>query len=273
MTEKLVAAFQILLNGKPLDQPLTAAVLGLRIVDPLGAPSRCQLQLSDLDHRLGNDGPFTIGAALSIRLGHSSKLNETFSGEIVELETNLDVNEPTRAIVQARDRQHRLRRGTHTRTFRDVKDSDVAVQIAREQGLSADVDDSGVVHTFLLQSNRTDHAFLSARAAQCGFHLWVDGTTLFFKRPNHAADPIVRLIWGESLARLWQEENLFGGKTSITAHGRIQGNPAVAAGTVVEIAQANPRVDGTYTVTEATHIFDADSGYATEFSGFRSTMR
>lgn len=53
---------------------------------------------------------------------------------------------------------------------------------------------------------------------------------------------------------------------------RVDGNPRIRAGTVVEIEKAGKRLDGVYYVTWAEHAFFTDSGYFTEFRARRYTM-
>jgi phage protein D len=51
----------------------------------------------------------------------------------------------------------------------------------------------------------------------------------------------------------------------VRADATAQGNPALRVGTHVEIIGVNPFFENTYSVTEATHRFDLDRGYLTEF--------
>ena len=44
-----------------------------------------------------------------------------------------------------------------------------------------------------------------------------------------------------------------------------QGDPSLRVGTHVTIAGVNPFFENTYCVTEATHRFDLERGYQTEF--------
>lgn len=51
----------------------------------------------------------------------------------------------------------------------------------------------------------------------------------------------------------------------LRVEGTAEGNPAIRIGTVVEISGVNPFFANAYTVTEATHRFDQESGYLTDF--------
>jgi phage protein D len=51
----------------------------------------------------------------------------------------------------------------------------------------------------------------------------------------------------------------------VRVDGTAQGNPAIRVGTQVDIRNVNPFFANSYLVTEATHRFDLDRGYLTEF--------
>jgi phage protein D len=51
----------------------------------------------------------------------------------------------------------------------------------------------------------------------------------------------------------------------LRVEGTAEGDPAIRVGATVEIAGVNPFFANTYTVTEATHRFDQESGYLTDF--------
>ena len=339
--ESLVPAFKLSVDGAS-DPELSQAVIGIRCNDELGRPSRCQLQLSDIGRKVTKGGKFKIGTKVEVKLGFSSQLETIFKGEVVGLEVDLSADKPARLFVIARDKQHRLHRGTVTKASKDVKDSDLATKVAQKHGLTPDVDDSGVVHPFVMQNNLPDYAFLVERAAVCGFHFWVDDAKLHFKKIGAGESSNTRVKWGESLSRFWQEVNLFdqvatidthafdpkekkeikgpakkGDEVStmgsqmtgaemvkkwygdskhtfssggvavkemesraksefnkragrfITAEGRINGNPKVSSGAIIQVENTNQRVDGTYYVTETQHLFYTDVGYATEFYALR----
>lgn len=67
------------------------------------------------------------------------------------------------------------------------------------------------------------------------------------------AEALGRALYGQRARRFLRVE------------GTAEGNPAIRVGTVVEISGVNPFFANAYTVTEATHRFDQDSGYVTEF--------
>src|SRR5205814_688652 len=61
--------------------------------------------------------------------------------------------------------------------------------------------------------------------------------------------------------------------TFVHAEARVTGDPAIRAGSVVEVAKAGKRVDGEYYVVSTDHVFFVDTGYATEFRAKRYTIK
>src|SRR5437868_10120119 len=48
----------------------------------------------------------------------------------------------------------------------------------------------------------------------------------------------------------------------VHAEARVTGDPAIRAGSVVEVAKAGARIDGQYYVVSTDHLFFVDTGYA-----------
>ena len=63
-------------------------------------------------------------------------------------------------------------------------------------GLTASTDSSELTLDYLLQVS-SDLAFLDEMASRCGFDWWVEGTTLYFKKP--AAGNTVQMTLGDAL--------------------------------------------------------------------------
>jgi uncharacterized protein involved in type VI secretion and phage assembly len=115
----------------------------------------------------------------------------------------------TRAVVRGYDKSHRLAAGRKTKTFLNVKYSDIASQVATDAGLQADVEDSGGTVEHVLQANQSDLDFLYALARKVGFECRVDDETLLFKKPVESSgapgagdfgteDP-TQLVWNDTL--------------------------------------------------------------------------
>ena len=100
-----------------------------------------------------------------------------------------------------------------------MKDSDLAQQIAQSAGLQCDVEDSKVVHDYVIQNNLTDYDFLIQRAALAGYRFFVDDTTLTFKTPQVSGESVATLTWMQNIGRFVQEVNTFDQVSKVTPTG------------------------------------------------------
>ena len=77
-------------------------------------------------------------------------------------------------IIRGYEKSHRLQRSSRTRTFVDMKDSDIASKIAREAGfMETDISDTSTTHRHVSQISQTDWDFLRGRAQEIGFETGV----------------------------------------------------------------------------------------------------
>lgn len=206
---ELAPTFQVLIDGAPAPLDLAANVIGLRVSEELTRPSRFALQVGDVGRVWTRSNRFKTGKEIELKLGFVGKLESMIKAEIHSWEVDLAVEGPARLKVEGYDRLHRFTRGPRTRTFLKQTDAQIVRKIAQEHGLSADVDDPGVVHPFVLQHNVADFDFLVQRAALCGYRLGVQAKKLLFKKPGVSAGPVVTLTWGENIGRIAHEVNSF----------------------------------------------------------------
>src|SRR6267142_1922323 len=217
--KRFVPDFQLVVDGAAADPELKGAVLGIRVTDDMDKASRFWVHLSDVDRKWTKQNKFKPGAAVEIKLGYQGQLESVCKGEISNIEMVLSPEGPTRLIIAGVDRGHAFDKGTLTQTYQDVKDSDLATRIAQRHGLTADVDDSKVVHDYVIQNNLSDYDFLMQRAAIAGFRMYVDDKKLLFKKPKVGEPPAAKLVWRENIGRLVQEVNTFDQVSKITTSG------------------------------------------------------
>ncbi len=186
MDSKL-ANFDIFINDTLLsNQSFDALTHIVRIIidDDTELPSMFTLEFTgaeDSDNfQMKDFSLFDIGAAVKVQLGYDN-VATLIEGEITGLEPRFSVSDSLSLIVRGYDRRHRLQRGRKTRSFINQKDSEIADLIAREAGLSTQVEDSSVIHPYVLQANQTDWEFLQERARQIQYEVVVEGKTLFFR--------------------------------------------------------------------------------------------
>lgn len=193
-----VADIAVLVNGAELPAELYASLLDVSVKDDTDSPSELTLSLvawddEKIDVSRVDDPLFDMGSEIEIKLGQLSALATVCKAEVVSVELELSSGQVPRFTVRAYDQRHRLRRGTKTRTFAKMKDSDIAAHIAREHGLSASCEDSGLTREYVAQFAQSDLDFLRARAMEIGFEVVVDAKTLIFRPASKSAASAVPL--------------------------------------------------------------------------------
>jgi uncharacterized protein involved in type VI secretion and phage assembly len=92
-----------------------------------------------------------------------------------------------------------LHRYKQTKSYVQMTDSDIAQSIARDCGLRADVDSTREVHTYVFQDNQTNMEFLLDRTQRIGYRMYVEDSTLYFKRQPTGSSTVPTLEWGKEL--------------------------------------------------------------------------
>jgi uncharacterized protein involved in type VI secretion and phage assembly len=178
------------LDGNRLPQELEASVRRVLVESDVLAPDSCKLVLADPGRSVLADGGFAFHATLAVKAARTGEQSEQplFEGRIYSLGFDLDERGAT-ATVTAYDHSYALFSGLHTATYRDVTDSDLARQIAKEAGLDAGaIEATSVVHEHVSQVNETHWDFLVRRAREIDYEVRADGNKLDFRRPTKAQD-------------------------------------------------------------------------------------
>jgi phage protein D len=192
------------INGAALPPAAQTDLQSLTVQEDLQALSMFTLVLYNWDDdRLQvswSDSPlFAVGNEVEIWLGYVDDLHKVMAAEITSLEPAFTAEQPPLLTVRGYDHRHRLARGRKTRTFSQMKDSDIATQVAREAGLEARVTNTNVKLPYVIQSNQTDWEFLQRRAGRIGYELFVRERVLYFRPPQFTAKPAVTLSLGQDI--------------------------------------------------------------------------
>ncbi|MCX2954576.1 phage baseplate assembly protein V [Lentzea sp. NEAU-D7] len=127
-----------------------------------------------------------IGTRIAVYGGAptSSMAEMLIDGEITSIEAEC-VETTVYTIVRGYEKGHRLQRVVRTRTFMNMKDSDIVRRIALESGLRlGDIDETRTAHVHVAQVAQTDWDFLKQRAAEIGFEVGISLGELFFRGPS-----------------------------------------------------------------------------------------
>lgn len=184
--DTLAPEFGIHISGSPLPSDAVADIISISILEDVDAMSMFAITLSGWDSatmkvKWMDDKLFREGNPVKIEMGYRDHLRPLFSGETTGLEPDFPEARPPSLTVRGYDRRHRLMRQRKTRSFINLKDSDIASQLANGAGLKPDVEDSKVVLPYVLQHNQTDLEFLLTRARRIDYEVIAADSSLLFR--------------------------------------------------------------------------------------------
>jgi phage protein D len=267
----LAPNLNILINGAPLASQAMAATTDLisaTVVEDVDTLSMFTLEFVNWDLLRGevtwvDHSLFSVGNEVEIQMSDEGAAKTVMVGEITGLEPEFSLDDVPTFTVRGYDRRHRLMRGHQTRSYVKIKDSEIARQIAREAGLTAQVEDTKVTLEYVLQHNQTDLEFLQSRAQRIGYEVFVEHKKLHFRSPKISQAKALTLRQGDSLlsfaprlstmdqvgqveVRGWdikQKKAIVGKASTGQESSRMGGNTSAAAAVNRAFGKAsNPRV-------------------------------
>lgn len=196
--------YKVRLGGRELPLEVAVDVMDVAVCNYVtGAAWFCVTMNnwhSDRQEFKYSDGPLIKeGVKLEVTLGYDALVVSLIKGEVTALEPEFNQDEAPTLKVHGYDLLHRFRRGRKTKSYIRQKDSDIARQIASGLGLTAQVEDTGVTHEYLLQDNLTDIDFLLERARRIRYELVIEDGTLHFREAANGKGKVVSLEYGLTL--------------------------------------------------------------------------
>ncbi len=213
----------IKINGSDVPVELMKAVINIEVETSLYLPSMFTIRVHDDDQAwVDNTSLLSLGATVEIQLGfdesNSPTLTTIMKGEITAIEPEFEESSLAIITIRGYDRTHRLHRGSKARVFVQSTDGDIVQKIAGENGLSVTADATTQVHEHVYQNHQSDYEFLQERAWRNGFEMFVDDTTLYFRKPKGTRGSIT-LKWGDSLRSFRPRMSLSGQIDQVTVKG------------------------------------------------------
>jgi hypothetical protein len=172
--------------GLPLKPAHLAKVLRTVVDTHLHLPDMFEITFNDEEGDIVDDAGFSIGAIVAIYGSKPDSSDNTLliKGEVTSIEA-VCVDGQIRSIVRGYEKAHRLQRAKRTKTYVNMKDSDIARKVARDAGLTVgDVDTSKTTHKHIAQIAQTDWEFLTERAREIGFETGVAEGKFFFRKAS-----------------------------------------------------------------------------------------
>ena len=197
---KLESKAYIKIGGSPLQREIDQKILEIVVDQHTHLPDMFTIRLDDPKLELLDKGPFDLTKEVEIEAETEDGTKHTImKGEITALEPIFGDGMNAQLVVRGYDKLHRLFRETHSKAYLNVKDSDLASQIASKLGLSPVVDATSTVYEHVFQHNQSDLAFLMQRAWRIGYECFIGDGKLNFRKPP-APGSGISLTWGTDLS-------------------------------------------------------------------------
>ncbi|MCP4403746.1 MAG: phage late control D family protein, partial [bacterium] len=205
-SERTIPYFEVEINGSKLTPEQIVDMYAIEYSDELDTAAMFELYTSIWDAESQGlkwiDGDlYQEGGEVKIKMGYADNIHEMMIGEITGLEPEFTTEQAATMTVRGYSRLHRLSRGRMTRSFKEMKDSQIAAQIAQELGLSSEVEDTKIIHPYVFQNNLSNLDFLLERARAIGYEIEVEGKKLYFRQSRATVSPELELQYGQTLVR------------------------------------------------------------------------
>jgi phage protein D len=187
------------LSGAAIPEEVMANLHSVVVDQQAHLPSMFVLRFHDPNLELLDKGPFDLTKEVEISAESQAGGNITLiKGEITALEPEFREGMIAQLVLRGYDKSHRLFRETRSRAFLNVKDSDLANEIANAAGLKPKVDTTSTVYEHVFQHNQSDLEFLRRRAWRIGYECFTMEDQLFFRKPPQGSAELT-LTWGGDL--------------------------------------------------------------------------
>lgn len=199
-----VVSLTIEVNGN--EMPRSVAIVGVEVVRQVNRIPYARLRITDGDPAEGDFAQstgeyFVPGNKLTIHAGYHGETEPLFSG--IVLSQRVAVRRHRSWLeVECRDPAFKMTLSRRNRYFEEVTDSDVAETLLLEYGLEADITETEVTHSQLLQYQATDWDFMLNRLEGNGQLIAIDSGTVRSVVPTLNEEPDATILYGATLLEL-----------------------------------------------------------------------
>ena len=218
--EKRIAQIAIVVGGNDLPLELMDRLVEVEADSSLHLPDVLIMTFHDDELKWIDADVFAIGSPVEVEMAmEDEQTQRVFSGEITAVEPHFQATMTATLVVRCYDITHRLNRGTKSRVFVDMTDSDIAEQIGRENGIQLHAENTTEIYSHVFQDNQSDLSFLQERAKNIGFELYMDNLTVYFRPAQMTTDAPIELEWGLGLTSFTPRLSTFGQVSEVVVKG------------------------------------------------------
>ncbi|MHB8627295.1 MAG: VgrG-related protein [Aggregatilineales bacterium] len=218
-SDVLIDQIRVSVDGQALTTDQLSQISTVTVESCLHIPDMAELRFESVETDMIDGDDYKVGKSLSISMSNEQKqLTSIFNGEIVGVEPDFSES-VIKLVVRGYDKAHRLHRGTKTKVFKNVTDSDIANQIAQDAGLSATVDATTETFEEVIQYAQTDFDFLVMRAQRIGYEVLTENGQLKFVKPTSPSSADATLEFRHELMAFHPRLGISAQVDTVTAKG------------------------------------------------------
>lgn len=183
------------------------------------------------------------GKAITISLGYVDKFEEVFDGYVTGITLDYPDEGNPSVTVRGMDRSMFLMRGSHSKLWTNKKVSDVVKEIAGNNNLTSQIDDTGTVKKVIEQMQTSDFLFVKQLAQDLNYEFFVVGNKLIFRKRKTSGTPVMTLSYGANLKRFSVDVDISNQISKVIVRGLDPetNQPLSATGQTVNKIGSNPK--------------------------------
>ncbi|QAU25014.1 phage late control D family protein [Dyella sp. M7H15-1] len=189
------AAFQILLNGRPLANNLSSAITAVEVSNQLNVPGMFSFTFNLMSPQGNWQGvdleTFKPGAKVEVQLGIGQP-KSLIKGQIYAIDPSFGPY--SSATVSGFDAMARLRFGNHTRDYENMDENQIAITAAKSSQVKVVTPGAAVaLNAWVCQSEQSNYDFILGRCKLIHYELVVSGTDVQFRPSAEGLSPVKTL--------------------------------------------------------------------------------
>jgi phage protein D len=198
------AAFQLLLNRKPLSMSMLASVESVEVANEINVPGTFSFKFNMLSQQGNWQGAnldvFKPGDQVSVQMGIGQP-KTLINGQIYAVEPDFD--QYSTATISGFDVMAKLRFGNHTRIFKGCDENRIAADVAASSKVSISTPGPPVtLNASVWQRQQTNYRFLLSRCELLNYELVVSDTTVLFRPSAAGLSPVRSLAFPRDIERV-----------------------------------------------------------------------
>ena len=196
---------QIEIDGEEIDEVYAELIrLDVELDDEMASVFRLKMTMLVFDGSWSilDDDRVQLWKPVKITAGFEDDSEELMDGYITQIKPDFSANPEDATIeIWGMDKSILMDRVEYLKDWPNKKDSDIATELFQNYGLSAEVDDTSVVHDEAISTiiqRESDMQFLKRLALRNGYETYVQGNTGYFKRPlvDEEPQPVLAVHFG-----------------------------------------------------------------------------